>query len=147
MRYEEKRKDVLMEKQTCKRCIQDTTVPGLIFDSSGVCNFCHFHDQMETEYPNDQRGEKKLNSLMEKLKKSSQKYHCVLGISGGRDSTFLLWLLVKKWKLKPLAVPVKNFKDYSTSWNRIQKAKPLVKILSQLNILPKVAYRKYFQFC
>ena len=104
MRYEEKRKDVLMEKQTCKRCIQDTTVPGLIFDSSGVCNFCHFHDQMETEYPNDQRGEKKLNSLMEKLKKSSQKYHCVLGISGGRDSTFLLWLLVKKWKLKPLAV-------------------------------------------
>ena len=46
-----------------------------------------------------------------------------------------------------MAVPVKNFKDYSTSWNRIQKAKPLVKILSQLNILPKVAYRKYFQFC
>ena len=100
-----------MKIQTCKRCIQDTSIPGIYFDSSCICNFCHLHDLMEKEYPNDHKGEKKLSLLLKKLKKplKNKKHNCVVGVSGGRDSTFLLWLLVKKWKLKPLAV---HFNDW-----------------------------------
>ena len=65
-----------------------------------------YHDEMEKEYPNDYRGGQKLKRVMRGIKKTAlnKKYDCVLGVSGGRDSTFLLWLAVKKWGLKPLAV-------------------------------------------
>ena len=111
-----------MKSQVCKRCIQDQSIPGIIFDSEGVCNFCHLHDEMEKEYPNDNRGERKLNTLLKRLKKSSNKYHCVIGVSGGRDSTFLLWLLVKKWNLKPLAVHFNDGFDNPTAGENMLKA-------------------------
>ena len=113
-----------MENQTCKRCIQDLSVPGLYFDSSGVCNFCHLHDMMEKEYPNDHRGQNKLASLFQKFKKSTRnkKYNCIIGISGGRDSTFLLWLLVKKWKITPLAVHFNDGFDNPIAGENMLKA-------------------------
>ena len=113
-----------MTNQFCKRCIQDLSVPGIKFDTSGVCNYCHLHDLMEKEYPNDHRGEKKLNALFKTIKKTggNKKHQCVLGISGGRDSSFLLWLLVKKWKLNPLAVHFNDGFDNPTAGENMLKA-------------------------
>ena len=111
-----------MIDQICKRCVQDKSIPGIVFDLEGVCNFCHLHDQMEKEYPNDKRGEQKLNALFKKFKKNSNKYNCVVGVSGGRDSTFLLWLLVKKWKLNPLAVHFNDGFDNPTAGENMLKA-------------------------
>ena len=45
-----------------------------------------------------------------------------------------------------LAIPVKTFKAFPTNWQKIKKFKFIIKVLSQLNIFPKVTYRKYFQF-
>ena len=113
-----------MQNQICKRCIQDLSVPGLHFDPSGICNYCHLHDLMEKEYPNDHRGERILNSLFKKLQQSSKnkKYNCILGISGGRDSTFLLWFLIKKWKLNPLAVHFNDGFDNPVAGENMLKA-------------------------
>jgi len=113
-----------VENQTCKKCVQDLSVPGLYFDSSGVCSFCHLHDLMEKEYPNDHRGQNELDSLFQKIKKSSRnkKYHCIIGISGGRDSTFLLWLLIKKWKLNPLAVHFNDGFDHPVAGENMLRA-------------------------
>lgn len=113
-----------MNNQTCKRCIQDLSVPGIHFNSSGVCNYCHLHDLMEKEYPNDHRGEKKLNGLFKRIKtdQKNKKYNCVVGISGGRDSSFLLWLLVKKWKLKPLAIHFNDGFDNPVAGENMLKA-------------------------
>lgn len=90
----------------CTKCIIDSTVPGAKFDSKGVCNFCATHSIMEREYPNGARGEAILQQLIAKIKADGRgkKYDCVQGISGGRDSTYTLWLSVKKWGLRPLAV-------------------------------------------
>lgn len=92
--------------QICTRCIVDTTVPGAVFDSNGVCSYCHLHDKMEKDFPNDARGEIFLLKLANKIKKQNinNKYDCVAGISGGRDSTFSLHYIVKKMGLRPLAV-------------------------------------------
>ncbi len=92
--------------QICKRCVQDTTVPGISFDQSGICNFCHLHDEMTKIYPNGAMGREKLASIFKTIKKAGKKkkYDCVVGISGGRDSTYLLWKVVKEWGLRPLAV-------------------------------------------
>ena len=96
----------IKQPSICSRCVQDSNVPNIFFNESNICNYCLLHYEMEKEYPNDYRGEKKLNSLFKRIKKTAKnkKYNCVVGISGGRDSTFLLWLAVKKWNLKPLAV-------------------------------------------
>jgi len=90
----------------CKRCISDNTCPGISFDDHGVCSFCLLHDKWSEWYPNDQRGQTKLNHLLRTIKKdgTGKKYDCVVGISGGRDSTYLLHLVVTKYKLRPLAV-------------------------------------------
>ncbi len=90
----------------CTRCVQDITVPGIEFDRNGVCNFCHGHDELTKIFPNNKRGEEYLQQLFSKIKKDgkNKKYDCVVGISGGRDSTYLLWCCVKIWKLRILAV-------------------------------------------
>ena len=111
-----------MAKQICKKCVQDSSVPDILFDSSGLCNYCHWQDLMEKEYPKDHRGEKRLQQIFTKLKKDQKKYSCVLGLSGGRDSSFLLWLLVKKWKLKPLAVHFNDGFDNPTAGENMLKA-------------------------
>jgi len=92
--------------QRCKRCISDSTCPGITFDSEGICNFCHLHDKWTRWYPNDERGRKKLDQLIHRIKKDGKgrRYDCVVGISGGRDSSWLLHRTVTEYGLRPLAV-------------------------------------------
>lgn len=113
-----------MNPQVCIRCVQDNSVPGIKFNEENVCNFCVLHDLMELEYPNDERGDKKIQTLISKIKKSSKgkKYDCVVGLSGGRDSTFLLWLCVKKWRLKPLVVHFNDGFDNPLAGENMLKA-------------------------
>ncbi|MBI4798650.1 MAG: hypothetical protein HY794_07940 [Desulfarculus sp.] len=95
-----------MSYQMCSRCIIDTSVPGANFDAQGQCSYCRLHDLLEREYPLTPAGEAKLGRLVESIKAAGQgkKYDCVAGISGGRDSTFTLYTLVKRFGLRPLAV-------------------------------------------
>lgn len=90
----------------CTRCPQDTTIPGIKFDDRGVCNYCHLYDKMDRLYPTGPKGEKILKKIFKKEKKRtrSDKYDCIIGVSGGRDSTYLLYKAVKDWSLSPLAV-------------------------------------------
>jgi len=92
--------------QVCNRCVQDTTVPGISFDKDGVCNFCKLHDDMTHLFPNDERGERYLREYFNKVRRKNKhkKYDCIVGISGGRDSTYLIYKVVRDWNLRPLAV-------------------------------------------
>lgn len=92
--------------QRCVRCISDSTCPGITFDAAGVCNFCYLHDRWCRLFPNDERGQQILQQKINQIKKDGKgkKYDCIVGISGGRDSTYLLYLCVKKYGLRPLAV-------------------------------------------
>ncbi len=95
-----------IEYQICTRCCQDATIPNIKFDESGECNYCHFHDMMTEIFPNGEKGKQILSKLFAEVKKKgkAKKYDCVAGISGGRDSIYLLYFLVKIWGLRPLAV-------------------------------------------
>lgn len=94
-----------MEHRVCSRCIIDTTVPGAKFDEKGECSYCKIHDRLEKQYPLNEEGEKKFKRLIEKIKAKGKnnKYDCVAGISGGRDSTYTLYL-IKQLGLRPIAV-------------------------------------------
>ena len=90
----------------CSRCIIDGTVPGVRFDEWEICNFCRVHDTLEKQFPLGGAGQKKLNRIIEDVKRQgkNKKYDCIVGISGGRDSTFHLYLMKKVFGLRPLAV-------------------------------------------
>jgi tRNA(Ile)-lysidine synthase TilS/MesJ len=92
--------------QRCTKCIADTTVPGIQFNDNGTCSLCDFHDLLCELYPENEEAVAKLNKRIESIKKEGKgkKYDCVVGISGGRDSIYLLYLTVKEWGLRPLAV-------------------------------------------
>lgn len=92
--------------QQCVRCIMDTTVPGINFDPQGECNFCKLHDKMDKEFPRGEEGKRKIAPVLEKIRASgkNKKYDCVLGISGGRDSSFTLYYAKKVLGLNPIAV-------------------------------------------
>ena len=83
----------------------DTTAPDITFDENGVCSYCHLNDRLEKQYPLTPEGEQKFMRLVEQIKKDGKgkKYDVVCGLSGGRDSTYTLYL-AKKFGLRPLAV-------------------------------------------
>lgn len=94
------------EYQQCSRCICDTSIPGITFNSEGECNFCELHDKMVADFPNGEEGKRILDEIVVKVKKEGEgrKFDCVVGISGGRDSTYSLWYVVKVLGLRPIAV-------------------------------------------
>lgn len=96
----------------CSRCILDTTVPEISFDSDGVCSFCKIHDSLEKIHPLNEEGNRNFLSLIKRIKKEGEnkEYDCIVGVSGGRDSTYTLFMAVEMG-LKPLAV------HFDNGWN------------------------------
>jgi N-acetyl sugar amidotransferase len=92
--------------QVCVRCTVDRTVPGAVFDARGECNYCKLHDKLDRQFPLDAQGQRRFRRLVDGIKAAGRgrKFDCVLGISGGRDSTYTLWYTVKVLGLRPLAV-------------------------------------------
>ena len=117
-------KETDLKLQVCTSCVQDNSVPGITFDKNGVCNFCHLHKKMTKIYPVAPYGHPKILNILARIKKAriGKKYDCVIGISGGRDSIWLLWLAVKKWGLRPLAVHFNDGFDNPVAGENMIKA-------------------------
>lgn len=116
--------------RACTRCIYDETVPGITFDENGVCNYCKAHDQLELEYPTGEAGWKKLHELADKIKESGRErqYDCVIGISGGCDSSYLLYVAKEKLDLRPMAV------HFDNTWNSKTAVENIDLVLKKLDI-------------
>jgi N-acetyl sugar amidotransferase len=94
----------------CTRCIMDTTDPEIAFDAAGLCNHCRgFFDRLSTEVFRGELGRARLTSLVQRIKADGRRneYDCVIGVSGGVDSTYVAYL-VKQHGLRPLAVHFDN---------------------------------------
>lgn len=90
--------------QICKCCVMDTTDEDISFDSYGICMRCNeFKERIEPEWNHGKGHEKELNELIYAIKKSGEgkKYDCILGLSGGVDSSYMLHLAVTEWGLRP----------------------------------------------
>ena len=105
----------------CNRCLSNETIQSISLYVKNICQFCKIHDEMEKEYPLDENSEKRLFKIAEKIKNDgiNSKYDCVVGVSGGRDSTFLLYYIKKVLNLRPLAVHYDNGFDSDTSVSNI----------------------------
>ena len=107
----------------CSRCLLDTTVPEIRFDSDGVCQYCKIHDIQEKKYPLGPEGKANLDKVLERIraKGKGRQYDCIIGVSGGTDSTYML-LLAKKYRLRPLAVHFDNGWNSEIAVGNIKKA-------------------------
>lgn len=96
-----------MNKQ-CTKCVMDTTDTEIIFDDNGVCNHClKFENETKKRWFPNNEGKEKLNKIYAKIKEETKNkdYNCILGLSGGVDSSYLA-LKIFDAGLKPLVVHV-----------------------------------------
>jgi N-acetyl sugar amidotransferase len=91
--------------QVCTNCIMDTSDVNITFDKSGVCDNCHsFYELIEPTWTPDSCGKDYLNHEFGKIKKDGKNrdFDCIMGISGGLDSSYLLHKVVTEFGLRPL---------------------------------------------
>ncbi len=116
--------------KTCSICIYDETVANIYFDQYGVCNYCNMIEQLKKDYKTGTpEGEKVFLKIIEQIKidGSGKPYDCVVGVSGGTDSSYMLIKAIE-WGLRPLAV------HYDNTWNTAIATENIRKILQKLNI-------------
>jgi N-acetyl sugar amidotransferase len=114
---------LMANKQICSRCVIDSAVPGVSFDADGICNYCRLHETLEREWPMDDAGQQIIDGLVQKMKAQGRgkRYDCVVGVSGGTDSTYLLYW-AKQQGLRPLAVHFDNGWDSEIAVSNIKKS-------------------------
>lgn len=86
----------------CTKCVLPDSYPGITFSQNGVCNYCHSYQKKEY------LGEARLTEILESYRNKGKDYDVVVGVSGGRDSSYALYYLVKKAKLRVLAYTIDN---------------------------------------
>lgn len=85
-------------------------MPGIKFDAHGVSNYAHLHETLLKEYPRGDKGEAYFKQQVATIKANRKQGcpDCIVGISGGTDSSYLLYLLKEQYGLNPLAVNLDN---------------------------------------
>lgn len=119
-----------MKNKICTRCIFNETIPNISFDIKGVCNYCLQIEELDTKYPNDERGASELQAIIDKIKKSGKgkKYDAIIGVSGGCDSSYLMHLMKVKYGLRLLAV------HFDNTWNSTIATENINTIVQALDI-------------
>ena len=108
----------------------DTSDPGITFDAQGVCNHCRRYDRMVRDHVHSGNdGRQRLGVIVDRIKRegSGKAHDCMIGVSGGVDSTFVAWQ-VRELGLRPLAVHLDNGWDTEIAVSNISTA------LQRLNI-------------
>ena len=122
----------------CTRCLMDTTDPEIRFDEQGVCNHCHDYDRLvQQRVLTGERGLRYLEKLAEQIRREGQDkpYDCVMGVSGGVDSTYVAYVAKKKLGLRPLAVHMDNGWDSELSVKNIEETLKRLGIDLYTNVL------------
>lgn len=99
----------MREYQICTNCVMDTSDANIKFDEDGVCDHCRgFKEHVEPNWHPNKEGERRFAAVVEKIKRDgeSRDFDCILGMSGGLDSSFLLHKAVRDFGLRPLVFHV-----------------------------------------
>lgn len=110
--------------RTCSRCVMnDSSDEMILFDEKGQCNYCNkaYKDIGRVYFPNEE-GMEKLNKLLADIREAGQgkKYDCIMGLSGGLDSSYLAYL-GHKWGLRILAIHIDDGFDTEISKSNLRK--------------------------
>jgi N-acetyl sugar amidotransferase len=109
--------------QICSNCVMDTSDSQIVFDADGVCDHCNGfkRDVLPNWFPND-TGKAMFRELISKIKESGKgkPFDCIMGMSGGLDSSYLLHLAVSEFGLRPLVFHVDGGWNTDIAVNNVQ---------------------------
>ncbi|MGX5820035.1 N-acetyl sugar amidotransferase [Chitinophaga lutea] len=117
------------EYRICSRCVMDTSDPEITFDSQGHCNHCT-GSIARLEAMRRNHTPEALERIIAEIKEAGKnnEYDCIIGISGGVDSSYLAWLVKREFGLRPLAIHLDN------GWNSELAVKNIENIVKKLDI-------------
>ena len=119
------------EHQTCTNCIMDTSDPHITFDARGWCDYCNnFHTTIKPSWNTGQAGELALKVVADKIKREGQgrDFDCIIGLSGGLDSSYAAYIAKEKMGLRPLLFHV------DAGWNTDQAVGNIEKLVDGLGL-------------
>lgn len=117
--------------QMCENCIMDTSDSYIKFDERGWCDYCNnFYSNILPNWHTDERGEKKLLQAAQKIKQEGKgkDFDCIIGISGGLDSSYTTYIAKEKLGLRPLLFHV------DAGWNTDQAVSNIEKLVDGLGL-------------
>ena len=110
--------------QICSNCIMDTTDSNITFDEKGWCDYCrNFYENILPNWHPNEQGKKMLAPIIDMIKKDGKErdHDCLIGISGGIDSSYVAYIAKEKFGLKPLLFHVDAGWNTQVSVNNIQR--------------------------
>lgn len=119
------------EYKICSCCIMDTSDPNISFDELGRCDYCrNFETVIAPNWHVDQRGEAELMKMSEKIKEDGKgrEFDCIIGLSGGLDSSYISYVAKEKMGLRPLLFHV------DAGWNTDQAVGNIEKLVDGLGL-------------
>jgi len=117
--------------QICTNCVMDTTDQRITFGDDGVCDHCtNFYKNVLPNWHTDERGWQELQKTVEAIKKEGEgkDFDCILGMSGGIDSSYLTYLAKEKLGLRPLVFHV------DAGWNSQEAVNNIEKLVEKLGL-------------
>ena len=120
----------MISKKNCTRCIMDTTDPYIKFNSEGLCEYCiNFDENILPDWHKGLENKNKLDELSYKiqLQGKNKDFDCIIGLSGGLDSSYAAYVAKEKMNLNPL------FFHVDAGWNTDQAVSNIEKLVDGLN--------------
>lgn len=117
--------------QICCNCIMDTSDPNIIFDDAGCCDYCNnYRLEIKPNWDTGVKGNDELVSIAEKIKKAGKgkDFDCIIGLSGGLDSSYAAYIAKEKMGLRPLLFHV------DAGWNTDQAVGNIEKLVDGLGV-------------
>jgi N-acetyl sugar amidotransferase len=108
----------------CSNCIMDTTDHNITFDERGWCDYCrNYYDNILPKWHPNQEGEKMLTPLINKIKKDGKgrDHDCLIGLSGGVDSSYVTYMSKEKLGLRPMLFHVDAGWNSQEATNNIER--------------------------
>lgn len=108
----------------CSNCVMDTTDSAIVFDENGVCDHCRgFHRDIEPNWHTDERGRAELERIADRIRRDSKgrDFDCIIGMSGGIDSSYLVYAAKEIMGLRPLVFHVDAGWNSQIAVNNIEK--------------------------
>jgi N-acetyl sugar amidotransferase len=109
--------------QVCTNCVMDTSDSKIVLNAEGVCDHClDFYQNVKPNWHTDEKGRAQLEAYVQKIKEEGKgkDFDCILGMSGGVDSSYLLHLAVTELGLRPLVFHVDGGWNSELAVNNIQ---------------------------
>ena len=117
--------------RVCANCVMDTTDSMITFNEHGVCDHCHiFRRDILPNWHADEIGRQSLQKIAEKIKKAGKgkDFDCIIGMSGGIDSSYLTYIAKEKLGLRPLVFHV------DAGWNSQEAVNNIEKLVDGLKL-------------